>query len=1062
MSAKLKSIVVFLLLMLCSVSCFSSSEFSTETFTARSGLPSSTVFSVIEDDTGYIWVGTPSGIAVLDGDEILEYTKLVQHSEPFPLISPGNLYVDSKNQIWAGSWGQGAVKISKDRKSYTYYAPDSGSMFLGAQKIQSFLETSDGIVWIGTATNGLVEVVEKRQIIVNRRASEHEGSISDNRVWDMLEDENENLWIATSNGLNYFDREENHFTQYLNQSTFSASARQIRTIYRLQDEIWLGSRAGLAKFDVDTKQYTPFSFPEDKEFIVNDIIYDGNKGLWIATFLGVYYFDLKREEFKLLSNGEFAFNPTDDIRQLRISAGGFLWAATRESGLIKVNLNSTTFSHYLNQNEEDPRGNKVWKIDSATDDILWLATSNGIRLFDKVKKSFIDTPAVIKSQLSERVYSLQHETNDIVWIGTLTNIYRYQKSTNELQEYGQQLSESGITEISAIAIDSSGLKWFSASEQGVFSLSDAGDIERFTHKKNIPSLSSNQVSKILEDRLGNLWASTVGSGINVKYAGEPDFIPFQLKFESGVEYVDRAVLDFWVGKNDTLWLASYNGLIQVNTKTGVAIQFTTRDGLASNEIKIVRQDESGLLWLGTSRGVSQFNPARQSFVNFSDVDGINGNRYGSEAGHIDIHGNLFFGGDRGFNMLNPTQINLEKDNFPVLIKDIWVNNLSLDAFVLGREEVQLSLSHTENNIRIAFASLDFRDADYSRLNYRLEGFEEIWHTANEGKTANYTNLFPGHYRFVVRDTLQGKSKEAVIKLTITQPLWQQTSFKVAVGLVLILFAYSTYYVRVSRLEKRRVKLERVIEERTLELQNKNDELVLANQQLEEISLTDQMTGLRNRRFLLEFIEEDVLFVNRKFREWKKSQLSSVQETNLIFLLFDLDDFREINDTFGHDAGDEILKQIPAVITPLFRENDYFIRWGGEEILVVARFTQRDYASVLAERLKVAIEEHKFRLPCDKIVYKTASIGFACYPFDTQDPERYSWQDVIKLADMSLYAVKRSGKNDWLGVDLGTESDDDKPSIESLLNAPEQAVSNKQIRIHHANRQSVNWGPKSVN
>jgi diguanylate cyclase (GGDEF)-like protein len=210
-------------------------------------------------------------------------------------------------------------------------------------------------------------------------------------------------------------------------------------------------------------------------------------------------------------------------------------------------------------------------------------------------------------------------------------------------------------------------------------------------------------------------------------------------------------------------------------------------------------------------------------------------------------------------------------------------------------------------------------------------------------------------------------------------------------------------------------------------------------QLEEASLTDSLTGLHNRRFLLQHIDSDVAFALRQYDEWSKAGGDGVlPNADLVFFMVDLDHFKSINDTYGHGAGDTVLMQVRNRLQMVFRDSDHIIRWGGEEFLVVARGAARAEAPLMAERVRRAIADLAFELPEDLPIHRTCSIGFACFPFVRQRPRLLGWSQVLELADQCLYQAKNSGRNTWVGanavddvVNLGS-FEQQSPDLDKLV------------------------------
>jgi diguanylate cyclase (GGDEF)-like protein len=191
----------------------------------------------------------------------------------------------------------------------------------------------------------------------------------------------------------------------------------------------------------------------------------------------------------------------------------------------------------------------------------------------------------------------------------------------------------------------------------------------------------------------------------------------------------------------------------------------------------------------------------------------------------------------------------------------------------------------------------------------------------------------------------------------------------------------------------------------------------ARAQLEEASLTDPLTGLRNRRYLMLHADVDASLAIRRY-EQASDQVEPPADADLVFLLIDIDHFKSVNDLHGHAAGDAVLTQMRARLEQVFRVSDHLVRWGGEEFLIVARSTTRQRAEELAERVCATVRAEPFRLPDGTALSRTCSLGYACYPFRTDSPRAVTWQEVIDLADIALYAAKRGGRNTWVGVHAG--------------------------------------------
>jgi len=202
-------------------------------------------------------------------------------------------------------------------------------------------------------------------------------------------------------------------------------------------------------------------------------------------------------------------------------------------------------------------------------------------------------------------------------------------------------------------------------------------------------------------------------------------------------------------------------------------------------------------------------------------------------------------------------------------------------------------------------------------------------------------------------------------------------------------------------------LEKIVEERTIELNSKNEELTEALDALEKQSLTDQLTGIHNRHFLSKFMPQEVARLNRTF-EQKNDELEQIS-----LMMVDIDFFKQVNDNFSHDAGDKVLVKFAHILVQTCRESDWVIRWGGEEFVIIARGLPRKDAENLAERICQNISKAQFDIGLEQNISITCSIGIASFPFMAKHHKLLTWQQTLNFADTALYTAKNNGRNAWI-------------------------------------------------
>jgi diguanylate cyclase (GGDEF)-like protein len=294
-------------------------------------------------------------------------------------------------------------------------------------------------------------------------------------------------------------------------------------------------------------------------------------------------------------------------------------------------------------------------------------------------------------------------------------------------------------------------------------------------------------------------------------------------------------------------------------------------------------------------------------------------------------------------------------------------------------------------LRFEVASSSLDDPSRNRFRFRLDGQDTEWTPWTADTRKDYTNLGPGGYRFRVetRDVYGRVGKEAGLSFVVLTP-WYRKPWAMGLGLVAAaaLF-FGALNLRTRALRKRQRELELIVDQKTRELR--------------EASFSDPLTGLRNRRYYAEVIESEASLACRP------------GSPALHMFLIDLDHFKQVNDTQGHAAGDQILRQTASRLKIAMRTSDLIFRWGGEEFLIVARGAGDLPRNEIANRIVRMIGTEPFDIGTGTPLHRTCSVGFATYPFYPENPTSVPLDAVIELADLSLYRAKHTGRNRAVGV-----------------------------------------------
>jgi diguanylate cyclase (GGDEF)-like protein len=294
----------------------------------------------------------------------------------------------------------------------------------------------------------------------------------------------------------------------------------------------------------------------------------------------------------------------------------------------------------------------------------------------------------------------------------------------------------------------------------------------------------------------------------------------------------------------------------------------------------------------------------------------------------------------------------------------------------------------------------------ARYRYRLAGETDEWSAWSSDPHIPLSNVAPGEYRLEVEaeDRYGRRASPISVAVEARAHPWESGPFQIAAILAALGLGYALYQWRVRAIEAERLGLAAAVKAGRADLE-------AANQRLQELSLTDMLTGLRNRRYFSEVVEGELRLLKRRFDERAGD---GDPNRDALFFLLDLDRFKTVNDHFGHAGGDAVLQDTARRLEGLLRRTDRLIRWGGEEFLVVSLDCQRSEAPEMSARILSAISQTPYPVGPEGGIRVTTSIGWTSYPFSLGGFESNP-EDLVRLADRALYRAKRTGRNCAVGI-----------------------------------------------
>jgi diguanylate cyclase (GGDEF)-like protein len=1011
------------------------------------GLSQSSVNCSFQDHRGFMWFGTEDGLNRFDG-----YSFTVYRSDPATAGTLSNNFIwaaeeDAEGALWVGTEA-GLNRLPPGTTRFTRLRHDaSDPNTVGSDFVWALLRDRQGAVWVGTKGGGLSRYDPKARLFKRYRHDPNRPySLPSDDVRALAESRSGAIWVATlGGGLARLDPATGRFAVFRHSPSDPASLPddEVRTVFEDTDgRVWVGTmKGGAARLAPDKAGFIRYVHdPRRRDSLgkgmVRAIGQDALGAIWIGTDDGLNLWRQESESFLHFNHDSSRpFSLSDDtITSIFSDRGGVLWIGTKTAGLNRWNPAAGAFTSYTADAAAGSLSHRViTSFAEGTDGALWVGTfGGGLNRLDRA--AALNTPFRADGRPGsigdDRVMSLLLDRRGTLWAGTFAaGLYRMPTGSSRFERMRPDparpasLSDKGVT---CLLEARDGTIWFGTYGGGLHRFEPVKGLQRFTHDPAVgDSLASDVVTALAEDQDGTLWVGTRGGGLDAfdPRSGRARHLRRDEARRDGLSSDELFALH--LDTAGTLWIGTLGaGLDRWDAaarRAGrVAIRhYTERDGLPNNVVYAVLSDENGFVWASTNRGLVRLEPKNGATRVYDTTYGLPGDEFNYGAALRSRRGEMFFGGTNGFVSFFPGVLRSNEHAPPVVLTGISALNhpllltrpvSDLDAVDIGWRDYLFAFD---------FAALDFTAPEKNRYAYRLEGFDRDWIDAGSIRRATYTNVSPGSYTFRVKaannDGVWNDSGLA-LRVRVVAPPWRSAWAYALYALAAAGAVYSWIRVqrrRLAREEEYSRRLELEVRERTAELAQRNQDLHDATRRFEEASLTDSLTGLRNRRYLLSELEGDMALTARQ------RIADPAHAPSYLFLMIDLDGFKQLNDRHGHRAGDDALRHVTAVLREACRRSDVIVRFGGDEFLVIGRQLERSGGDVLAERIRAAVAECPVTIAGGTAVRLSCSIGYALHPFTLDGRAGLGWEQVLAIADRALYAAKASGRNAWVGFEEGS-------------------------------------------
>jgi signal transduction histidine kinase/ligand-binding sensor domain-containing protein len=815
----------------------------------HTSLSNSFIWSICEDRTGTLWIGTSGGLNRYNPKQGT-FTAF-QTSADTTTISSNvvlSVAVDSTGIVWVGTdngLNRFDPKANQGRGAFTrlYKSPQGSPESLPDNIINAVATDALGGVWVGTPS-GLARLQHSSGVWTHyKHDPKHANSLASNEVLSLaIAHDGGTLWVGTANGLTAITSPSaaSVTLTYRRTDTISnvEAINRINALYPLRSgRVLLASNGGgVALFDRSTLTFTVWAREEDtpQRLLTNTLrsVFEDRQGLvWVGTYgNGINRCNPRRYSFTTIRHSPTNANSlgNDVVWSFCETQDGMLWVGTFNDGVNMFNPTTKQWRQ-LRHDDNDPHSlsnNSVHAMVEGRKDEVWLGTSDGLNVLNRVTNTFTlyrPNPSSPHTLSHADVRCLLKDTKGTIWAGT---------------RYGG---------LNRVDVDASGKASFTAYRH------DAA---------NKTSLSHDYVSALCEDRSGTLWVGTSGGGLNAFDRASGTFTRYLHDPAQRTTVGSNYIRSIYEDRNGVLWIGTLGGGLSrfdrmANTRKGDTRkgEFTTyheTDGLANNVIYGILEDANGNIWLSTNYGLSRFTPRTGTFRNYTTRDGLQSNEFNTGAFLKGRDGRLYFGGMQGMNVFSPDSL---RDNGyvpPVVLTGFKKFNkpVRLDSSIT--EVSRIELGADDVFFSIEFAALNFDTPEKNQYRYKLEGFDKNWIDAGTKREATYTNLDGGTYHFRVKasnnDGLWNEDG-AMLTLIVHPPWWKTWWFRALLIVAAIVAVVVGFQWRTRAIRRQKVLLKQEVDERTAELDASNQEiqrqLLILDNQAREIELANSELHLVN-------------------------------------------------------------------------------------------------------------------------------------------------------------------------------------------------------------------------
>ncbi|MBZ4033723.1 helix-turn-helix domain-containing protein [Flavobacterium sp. 17A] len=737
--------------------------------------------------------------------------------------------------------------------------------------------------------------------------------LSNNSVVDVESDKDGGLWIATWDGLNYFDGYifkifKNNFN---NSKTISSN--YITKLKRDKSgKIWIMTKEGHVNCYLGNEEFEEFKFKTTPKNL-----YLSQKGNIVVETEKEYYEyknnsfaettpnNVKKTDFTSLKNILLRKYPKLIINDVLKDKSGNIWYATRENGLYIItnenkieHLTADLYAPYSFKNNEI----ETFHLDDFGN--IWLGQKDGglSMAFTGSEKINAIVPHPIKEPYlpDETIRAITKDNKGKIWLGYYTRgLYCYNDKSHFFEKFkiDKASSHPDWERVRSLFTSSDGNIW-AGTYKGIVRIS--GNTCTTYETSAMDGVSINRCYSIIEDQNKQLWMGCWGglakfnllTGKFEKFKGQELFSKYHIrnvkknnqnlilstenngvivfnlttntlkKITTKEGILGNSIYSVFVDNEfDNYWIASLGGVTVYNKKSGVVKNITEAEGLPSHMVYGLI-DTGDKVWISTTKGIAAIDKKKYTVTSYNPYYGWQAPEFSEGAYYQDSKGNLFFGGVEGVNYFNPGTIYTNNSKAKIKLKIDGVENSS----------ASIEKSFSKNGMEIEVLPIHFPGNKKNNIYYKLEGRDEKWMPLPANNKIEYRNLSSGDYSFIIKQGKDGKPEPVYFSLHIGKAFYESIWFYMLLSGVILLICIVVVYVKNKAAQAQQKYLEELVAARTAVIENQKKEMEEVNAELDE-----KNTKILEQKEKLLILHSNLKKENFEIEKFKTFMLAEFQE-----------------------------------------------------------------------------------------------------------------------------------------------------------------------------------------